>query len=158
MCTISFFHFAGIFELPTFKVISFAILAETNFFFSAFLYSAQDLSYKIGKSWTLLIRVSISLIVEVHGVNGVGEGAVIWVEPFFFRLSRWFIFISLILKLYNQCPGRSNITSICCKNVFRKAIEKYSENVSNFSSCNSKLCFDFFFVLMKCKCQRNEKF
>ena len=28
----------------------------------------------------MLIRVSISLIVEVHGVNGVGEGAALWVD------------------------------------------------------------------------------
>ena len=58
--------------------------AETIFFFSAFLYSAQGLSHKIEKSSTLLIRVSISLIVEVHGFNGVGEGAVIWVESILF--------------------------------------------------------------------------
>ena len=79
MREINFWTF-WIFELPTFKVISFAMLAET-IFFSTFLHSAQDLSHKIGKSWTLLIRVSISLIVEVHGVNGVGERAVMWVEP-----------------------------------------------------------------------------
>ena len=70
---VSFFRFAGIFEVPTFKVISFTMFAETSFF-SAFLYSAQDLSQKIRKSWTLLIRVSISLIAKVHDVNGVGGG------------------------------------------------------------------------------------
>ena len=78
MCTVilqkNIWRDAGIFELPTFKVISFAMLAETIFFFSAFLYLAQDLPHKIGKSSTLLIRVPISLIVEVHGVNGVVVG------------------------------------------------------------------------------------
>ena len=117
-------------------------------FFSAFLYSAQDLSQKIGKSWTLLIRVSISLIVEVHGVNGVGEGAVIWVEPILF-VSVTDSFLSLkVLKLYNQCPERSDSSTIYSKSLFRKAIEKYSKNVSNFSSCYSKLCFVFVVVLM----------
>ena len=120
-------------------------------FFSAFLYSAQDLSHKIGlwtlKSWTLLIRVSISLTVEVHGVSAVGGGAVIWVQPILF-VSVTVSFLSLkVLKLYNQCPERSGISTICSKSVFRKAIEKYSKNVSNFSSCYSKLCFIFVFVL-----------
>ena len=110
-------------------------------FFSAFLYSAQDLSHKIGKSWTLLI-------VEVHGVNGVGEGAVIWMQPIFFVSVTDSFLSPKVLKLYNQCPERSDISTICCKSVFQKAIEKYSENVMNFSSCYSKLCFDFLFVLM----------
>ena len=135
----------------------FCYARRDNFFFSAFLYSAQDLSHKIGKSWTLLIRVSISLIVEVHGVNGVGEGAAIWVDPILFVSVADSFLSPKLLKLCNQCPERSGISTIYYKSVFRKAIEKYSENVSNFSSCYSKLCFDFF-VLMTCKCQRNDKF
>ena len=105
------------------------------FFFSAFLHSAQDLPHKIGKSWTLLIRVTVSLIDEVHGVNGVGEGAAIWVEP----VADSFL-SPKVLKLYNPCPER--ISTIYCKSVFWKATEKHSENASNFSSCYSKLCFD----------------
>ena len=116
MCTVilqkNVWRDAGIFELPTFnfKVISFAMLAETIFFFSAFLYSAQDLSHKIGKSSTLLIRVSISLIAEVHGVNGVVVGgvgrAVVWVEPILV-VSLTDSFLSpKVLKLYNQCSER----------------------------------------------------
>ena len=70
--------------------------------------------------------------------------AVIWVEPILF-VSVTDSFLSLkVLKLYNQCLERSGISTICSKSVFRKAIEKYSENVLNFSSCYSKLCFDFF--------------
>ena len=76
------------------------------------------------ENWkVLLIRVSISLIVEVHGVNGVGEGDVIWMEPILF-VSVTDSFLSLnVLKLYNQCPERSGISTICSKSVFRKAIE-----------------------------------
>ena len=71
--------------------------------------------------------------------------AVIWVEPILF-VSVTVSFLSLkVLKLYNQCPERSGISTICSKSVFRKAIEKYSKNVSNFSSCYSKLCFVFCF-------------
>ena len=111
-------------------------------FFSAFLYSAQDLSHKIGKFWTLLIRVSISLIVEVHGVNGVGEGAVIWLQSILFVSVTDSFLSPKVLKLYNQCPERSGISTICSKSVFQKAIQKYSKNVLNFSSCYSKLCFN----------------
>ena len=71
-------------------------------FFGAFVYSAQDLSYKIGKSWTLLMKVSISLIVEVHGVNGVSEGAVIWVKPILFVSVTDSFLSPKVLKLYNQ--------------------------------------------------------
>ena len=126
MKEINFWTF-WIFELRTFKVISFAMLAET-IFFSAFLHSAQDLSHKIGKSWTLLIRVSISLIVEVHGVNGIGERAVMWVEPILL-VSVTDSFLSPKVStfhvpvLYNQCSGRSGIPTICSKSVFQKAIE-----------------------------------
>ena len=79
MKEINFWTF-WIFELPTFKVISFAMLAETIFFQCIFALSTRF----IPQNWkvlTLLIRVSVSLIVEVHGVNGVGERAVMWVEP-----------------------------------------------------------------------------
>ena len=167
MCTIilqtkvwrvSFFHFAGIFELPTFKVISFAMLAETNFFFGAFLYSAQDLSHKIGKSWTWLIRVSISLIVEVHGVDGVREGVVIWVDPILFVSVADSFSSPKVLKLYNQRSERSCISTICCKSVFRKAIE----NIRNmyWSSVPTIWNFVLIFVLFswRDKYQRNEKF
>ena len=106
-------------------------------FFSAFLNWAKDLSLKIGKSWILLIRVSISLVFEVHSVNGVGDGAVIWVEPVLFVSVTDSFLSPKVLKLYNQCPERSGISTICCKSVFQKAIEKYSENVLNFSSCYS---------------------
>ena len=124
------------------------MLAETNFFFGAFLYSAQDLSHKIGKSWAWLIRVSISLIDEVHGVDGVREGVVIWVDPILFVSVANSFLSPKVLKLYNQRSERSGISTICCKSVFRKAIEKYSENVLKFSSYYSKLFFDFCFVLM----------
>ena len=99
----------------------------------------------VPENWqVLLIRVSISLIVEVHGVNGVGEGAVIWVEPILF-VSVTDSFLSLkVLKLYNQCPEKSGICTICSKSLFQKVIEKYSKNVSIVSSCYSKLCFAFF--------------
>ena len=90
----------------------------------------------------------MTLTVEVHGVNAVGEGAVIWVEPILF-VSVTDSFLSVkVLKLYNQCPERSGISTICSKSVFRKASEKYSKNVPNFSSCYSKLYFVVFFVLM----------
>ena len=142
------FSFCRNFWTPYLQRYFFCYARRDYFFFSAFLYSAQGLSHKIEKSSTLLIRVSISLIVEVHGVNGVGEGAVIWVEPILF-VSVTDSFLSLkVLKLYNQCPERSGISTICSKSVFRKATEKYSKNVSTFSSCYSKLCFGLFFVLM----------
>ena len=75
----------------------------------------------VPENWkVLLIRVSISLIVEVHGVNGVGEGAVIWVEPILF-VSVTDSFLSLkVLKLYNHCPERSGISTICSKSVCKK--------------------------------------
>ena len=85
-------------------------------------------------------------LVEGRGGTGGGEKgkwAVIWVEPILF-VSVTDSFLSLkVLKLYNQCPERSGISTICSKSVFRKAIEKYSENVLNFNSCYSKLSFDF---------------
>ena len=117
-------------------------------FFSAFLNWAKDLSLKIGKSWILLIRVSISLVFEVHSVNGVGDGAVIWVEPVLFVSVTDSFLSPKVLKLYNQCPERPDISTICCMSVFQKAIEKYSGNVSNFSSCYS----------WRDKWRRNEKF
>ena len=124
------------------------MLAETNFFFGAFLYSAQDLSHKIGKSWTWLIWVSISLIVEVHGVDGIREGVVIWVDPILFVSVADSFSSPKVLKLYNQRSERSCLSTICCKSVFRKAIEKYSEYVLKFSSYYSELSFDFCFVFM----------
>ena len=63
--------------------MSFSMLAKTNFFFGAFLYSAQALSHNIGKVMNF-VRVSISLIVEVHGITEVAEGTAIWVEPILF--------------------------------------------------------------------------
>ena len=83
------------------------MLADTNFFFGSFLYSAQDLSHKTGKSWTLLIRVSMSLIVEVHGVDGVGEGVVIWVEPILFVSVADSYWSPKVLELYNHYLKRS---------------------------------------------------
>ena len=84
--------------------------------------------------------------------------AVIWVEPILF-VSVTVSFLSLkVLKLYNQCPERSGISTICSKSVFRKAISKHSKNVSNFSSCYSKPCFVFLLFWWRDKYQRNEKF
>ena len=116
-------------------------------FFSAFLYSAPDLSHKIRKSCTVLIRVSISLIVEVHGVNGIDEGAVIWVEPVLFVSVASFL-SPKVLELYNQCPERSDISTIYCYNVFRKAIDKYLENVSSFSSAIQNFVLIFFGLMI----------
>ena len=133
------------------------MLAETNFFQRIFVLRF-DLSQKIGKSWALLIKVPISLRCMLL-TELVGRGAYGWVEPILF-VSATDSFLSLkVLKLYNQCPERSGISTICSKSVFRKAIEKYSKNVSNFSSCYSKL-FLFCFVLFwrRDKYQRNENF
>ena len=54
--------------------------------------------------------------------GGEGGGAVILVEPILF-VSVTDSFLSLkVLKLYNQCPERSGISTICSKSVCRKAI------------------------------------
>ena len=50
----------------------------------------------------MLIRVSISLIVEVHGVNGVGEGAAIWVDPILFVSVADSFLSPKVLKLCNS--------------------------------------------------------
>ena len=137
----------------------FSMLAESNFFFSVFLYSAQDLSQKIGlwtlKSWTLLIRVSIYLIVEVHGVNGVGEEGCYLGGANFVHLSHWFIF-----KYWN-CITSALRGQAFLQFVPRACFEKplkNSKNVSNFSSCYSKLCLFFVLFWWRDKYQRNEKF
>ena len=80
----------------------------------------------VTENWTLdfevlnfVNQVFISLTVEVHVVNAVD---VLWfVEPILF-VSVTVSFLSLkVLKLYNQCPQRSGISTICLKSVFRKA-------------------------------------
>ena len=92
----------------------------------------------------------MSLIVEVHGVNGVGEGDVIWMEPILF-VSVTDSFLSLnVLKLYNQCPERSGISTICSKSVFRKAIENIRKMYRTSVPATRNFVL-FFFVLMTCK-------
>ena len=110
------------------------MLAHTN------LNSAQDLSHKNRQSWTLLIRVSISLIVQVHGVDGVDECVVIWVETdLFFSVANAF-WSPKVLKFYNQCPERPDISTVCCKSVFPKAIESFEIQFLPF-----QLLFWFFY-------------
>ena len=81
----------------------------------------------------------------MHSADRVSKGVVIWDEPILFVSVADSFWSPKVLKFYNQCPERSGISTICCQSVFRKTIEKYLEDVSKFSSCYSKLCFDFFY-------------
>ena len=60
----------------------------------------------------------------MHGVDGVGEYVVIWVEPdLFFSVANAF-WSPKVLKFYNQYPERPGISTVCFKSAFPKAIER----------------------------------